>query len=134
MKDQNKIILTNMCMVYDEKGRFLVQDRLRKDWPGINFPGGHILFDESIANSCAREMREETGLEVKHLEWCGFYEWNVVKQKTRHLAILFRTNCYSGDIIDSKEGKIFWISEAELKDHPLSVDFEQVLAVMKKGL
>ena len=42
---ENKIILTNMCMVYDNNGNILVQDRVSKDWPGINFPGGHVEYN-----------------------------------------------------------------------------------------
>lgn len=36
-----KTILTNMCMVYDGE-RILVQERVKDDWSGITFPGGHV--------------------------------------------------------------------------------------------
>ena len=97
-----KIHLTNMCMIYDENGNILVQERIKNDWPGINFPGGHVEIDESLEESCIREMKEETGLDVFDLEGCGFFEWNNIDTKERHIAVLFRTNKYEGNIINSK--------------------------------
>jgi len=37
----------NMCMIYDDKGNILVQDRLKKDWPGVTFPGGKGFLDST---------------------------------------------------------------------------------------
>ena len=42
---ENEIILTNMVMIYSND-KILVQNRVANDWPGINFPGGHVKFDE----------------------------------------------------------------------------------------
>lgn len=61
-----KARITNLCMVYDEKGNVLVQERLKKDWPGITFPGGHVEHLESFHDAVVREVKEETGLDIKH--------------------------------------------------------------------
>ena len=37
-----QVTLTNMCMVYDNDGNVLVQDKVDSDWGGLTFPGGHI--------------------------------------------------------------------------------------------
>lgn len=37
VKESEKVILTNMCMVYDGN-KVLVQDRLNKNWKGLTFP------------------------------------------------------------------------------------------------
>ena len=58
----NNIKLTTMCMIYKDNGEFLVQDRIKNDWPGITFPGGKVEKDELITESCIREIKEETGL------------------------------------------------------------------------
>ena len=62
MSRDSKIILTNMVMIYRDDGSFLVENRLKNDWPGLNFPGGHVEDDESIIESAVREIKEETGL------------------------------------------------------------------------
>lgn len=48
MSRKEKTIFTNMCMVYDDNGNVLVQNRLNPDWPGITFPGGHVDAGESL--------------------------------------------------------------------------------------
>ena len=129
-----KIHLTNMCMIYDENGNILVQERIKNDWPGINFPGGHVETDESLEESCIREMKEETGLDVFDLEGCGFFEWNNIDTKERHIAVLYRTNKYVGNIINSKEGKVFWINYKDINEYCLSQDFEKIMIECMKGL
>lgn len=61
MGREEKTILTNMCMVYDDCGNVLVEDRRNPEWPGITFPGGHIEHGESFVGSVIREVKEETG-------------------------------------------------------------------------
>ena len=131
---KSKVILTNMCMLYREDGSFLVIDRKKQDWPGINFPGGHIEDEESIPESVIREMKEETGYDLHSVEECGYFEWNVPKEGVRHLCILFRSKDFSGKMHSSKEGELFWIKEEDLKGKALSLDFDKVLEVCKKGL
>ena len=43
-----KIILTTMVKIYRDNGDFLVLNRVKKDWPGITFPGGHVEPNETI--------------------------------------------------------------------------------------
>ena len=130
----SKVILTNMCMLYREDGSFLVIDRKKQDWPGINFPGGHVEDEESIPQSVIREMKEETGYDLHSVEECGYFEWNVPKENVRHLAILFRSKDFSGEIHPSKEGEVLWMKEEDLKGKALSLDFDKVLEICKKGL
>ncbi len=127
---ENEIILTNMVMIYDDNDNILVQNRVAKDWPGINFPGGHVKYDESIEESCIREIKEETGLDISNLHFCGFYEWNIIKNHKRHLAMLYKTKDYSGALKSSREGEMIWIKIKEINKYQQSVDFDKVLEVM----
>lgn len=65
MRIYEKTELTNMCMIYDNKGNILVQDRVSKDWGGVTFPGGHIEKGVSFVQSVIREVKEEAGLDIK---------------------------------------------------------------------
>ena len=130
---KSKVILTNMCMLYKEDGSFLVINRKKQDWPGINFPGGHVEDEESIPESVIREMKEETGYDLHSVEECGYFEWNVPQENVRHLAILFRSKDFSGEIHPSKEGEVLWMKEEDLKGKALSLDFDKVLEICRRG-
>lgn len=124
---KNEIILTNMCMLYKDDGSFLVINRLKNDWPGISFPGGHVEFDEDISSSVIREMKEETGLDVKTVKFISYYEWNIPKERKRHLCLLFRSKDFVGEIKSSDEGEVFFMKKEDLGKYPLSTDFDKIL-------
>ena len=129
---QKRIKLTIMCMVYNEDGSFLVENRLKKDWPGLTFPGGHVEDDELIEEAVIREMKEETGLELSEIEPRGYIEWNEFGDDVRHLAMLFRTKKYKGSLKSSKEGEIFFIEEKDIGNYLLSNDFEKIYQKLKQ--
>lgn len=118
--------LTIMCMVYNSDGSFLVENRLKKDWPGLTFPGGHVEDNETIEHACIREMKEETGLTISNLECMGHIEWNEFGDGVRHLAILYRTKHYKGSIKSSKEGSVFFIKKEDIPKYELSNDFMEI--------
>lgn len=129
--NQKRTKLTIMCMVYNKDGTFLVENRLKKDWPGLTFPGGHVEDDEFIVDAVVREMKEETGLEVSDLVPKGYIEWNNFGDDVRHLAMLFKTCNYKGELKSSKEGEIFFIKEEDIEKYPLSNDFLEIYKKLK---
>ncbi len=106
--------LTNLCMISDGSGNVVVEEKLLKNGRGLIFPGGHIESGESIVDATIREMKEETGLTVSNLQFCGVKDW-IEEDGSRYLVFLFRTECYEGELQSSEEGKIFWMPLAELK-------------------
>ena len=84
------VILTNMCMICDGKGRVLVQNRVNPNWPGITFPGGHIEYGESVVDSVIREVKEETGLTVSNLKLCGIEDW-MRDSGERYIVFFYKT-------------------------------------------
>ena len=130
MEKYSKVILSNMCMVYKENGEFLVQNRVKSDWSGLTFPGGHVEDDETLENSVIREIKEETGLDIKNPKLVGIYEWPW-ENNSRYLAFLYKTSEFEGDINSSKEGEIFWIKESEIKNFKLSTDFLEIYNKIK---
>ncbi len=126
------VVLTTMCMLYKDNGEFLVLNRVKKDWPGLTFPGGHVEDNEVSEEACIREMKEETNLDVSDIECCGHIEWNDFGDGLRHFAVLYRSNKFSGEIHPSKEGKVFWIKEEDIKKYPLSNDFMKIYKLMRK--
>lgn len=123
-----------MVMVYRNDGSFLVENRLKNDWPGINFPGGHVEDNESIEQSAIREIKEETGLVISSLEEVGVYEWNIPEESVRHVCVLYRTNAFEGEVISSDEGPVFWMKKEDVPSYKQSTDFDKILSRMSAGL
>lgn len=60
-----RVELTVLCLVEDGN-KILLQNRIKKDWQGYTLPGGHVEKDESFVDAVIREMKEETGLDIKN--------------------------------------------------------------------
>ena len=115
MARMEEVELTNMCMICDGHGNVLVQDKTNNpDWHGWNFPGGHVEKGETITRSVIREMREETGLIVEAPRLCGIKEFQKARDGKRYLVFLYTADQFSGELKDSREGKIFWYPLAKL--------------------
>lgn len=130
MKNKEKVILTNMCLIY--KGdKLLIQERTKDDWPGLTFPGGHIKKGEDIISSVIREVKEETGLDIKDPILCGIEEYKNNNEYDRYLTFLFKTNKFKGKLKSSNEGKVYWINRDELLNSDnLSLDLDLIYKVM----
>ena len=123
-----KAVFTNMCMIYDDKGNILVQDRLNKNWAGITFPGGHVEKGESFVESNIREVKEETGLTISNLELCGIKQFQTLDD-VRYVVIFYKTNCFEGELKSSEEGKVFWIKAHEIDSYKLANDFKKMYEI-----
>lgn len=131
MAKQEPCILTNMVMVCDDNGRVLVQRRSDTNWPGCVFPGGHVEPGESFVDSAVREVREETGLNVEKLQLCGIKQWTHKRGDYRYIVLLYKTNCFSGELTSSAEGEAFWCPREELRQLELADGFDVMLPVFE---
>ena len=123
-------VLTNMCMVYSGD-KILVQDRKNPDWPGITFPGGHVEPGESFVNSVIREVKEETGLDIKDVKLCGMKQWTQRDGDYRYIVFFYKTDRFSGELTPSGEGEVFWIDKKDLGSYVLADGFELMFEVFE---
>ena len=124
--------LTVLCLIHDEE-RYLLQDRVSEDWKGYTLPGGHVEPGESIVEAVIREMKEETGLDVRSPRLCGIKQFPLKDgdySKGRYLVFLFETDEFEGELISSDEGAMHWVSKKDLPDVNLVDDFNDLLDVM----
>lgn len=127
MKRTENVELTVLCLIH--KGdKYLLQDRVKKDWKGYTMPGGHIEKGESIVDAVIREVKEETGLIIHNPKLCGVKQFPI--EDGRYVVFLFCADEFSGDIISSEEGEMHWISKEELSSVNTVGDFKELLQVM----
>ena len=130
MSRSEQAIFTNLCMVYDDCGNILVQNRRARDWPGICFSGGHVEPGESFVESVIREVREETGLTIEKPILCGTKQFQTEKGE-RYVVFFYKTNHFSGELKSSAEGEVFWIPRKDLNRYTLCTDFEDMVKVFE---
>ena len=131
MEKTYKCIISNMCMVY--KGdMILVINRTKSDWPGLSFPGGHLEENETLEESVVREMKEETGLEIKNPKLCAIKEWDW-GNGVRYLGLLYKTNDFKGELKSSNEGEVFWINKKDINKYELSQDFLELFKLIDEA-
>ena len=120
--------LTNLCMIKDGD-KYLLQNRVKKDWHGYTFPGGHIEPGESIVQSAIREVKEETGLIMKNPRLVGVKQFWV--KSGRYIVFLFSATRFSGDLRGSNEGEVGWFTKEEMKNIHLVNHFFEHLDVFE---
>lgn len=125
-----RVELTVLCLVEDGN-KILLQNRVKKDWQGYTLPGGHVERDESFVDAVIREMKEETGLDIKNPKLVGVKQFPI--KCGRYVVFLYKTNEYSGTLVSSNEGKIEWVEYDKLKDINTVDDFEDLLKVINSN-
>jgi 8-oxo-dGTP diphosphatase len=66
--------LTADCIVFDSQDRVLLIRRGRPPFEGdYALPGGFVEVGETVEDACRRELKEETGIEVRELKLVGVY-------------------------------------------------------------
>ena len=69
--------------------------------------GGHIEAGETKEEACVREIKEETGLDVHSMNYCG--QILFVNDDYEEMMYIFKSNDFSGELIKCDEGTLHWI-------------------------
>lgn len=131
MSRQEEVILTNMCMIYDDKGNVLVQDRIDKNYCGITFPGGHVEQGESLTKAVIREVYEETGLRIESPRICGVKDW-IKDNNVRYIVLFYKIDKFSGTLRSSEEGKVYWMKREEMNRIKLAGGMDKMLRLFEE--
>lgn len=118
-----------MCLVYNESS-ILVKKKWGQDTGRLVFPGGHVEEGESLRDSIIREIKEETGLTISNPRPCGYKDW-IQEDGTRYIVLLYKTNQYSGEILASDEGRVFWLDRNDITDANLIWNMRELLEIFE---
>ena len=119
--------LTVVCLIQDEN-KILLQNRVKEDWKGSTFPGGHVEAGESFVDAVIREMKEETGLTVTNPKLVGIKQFPI--NNGRYIVLLFKATEFTGNVTSSDEGDMEWIDIDELPNVNVVEDFHDLMKVM----
>ena len=114
--------ITTLCYL-EKDNKYLMLHRIKKK-NDINegkwiAPGGHCENGESPDDCVIREVREETGLDLKSVRFRGivtFYskDANHEREDITEYMCLFTSDDFEGNLIDCDEGTLEWVSKDEL--------------------
>ena len=127
MSRTENVELTVLCLITDGD-RMLLQNRVNKDWRGYTLPGGHVEPGESFVDAVVREMKEETGLDIRNPRLVGVKQFPI--KEGRYVVFLFKTTDYSGTVVSSDEGQMEWVESSRLPAINTVDDFAELLRVM----
>ena len=119
--------LTVLCLLQDGK-MLLLQNRVKEDWKGYTFPGGHVEPGESFVDAVKREMKEETGLDILNPRLVGIKQFPI--EKGRYIVLLFKATEFTGTVVSSDEGEMEWIDIDKLSDVNVVEDFHDLMKIM----
>ncbi|MBP5246964.1 MAG: pyridoxamine 5'-phosphate oxidase family protein [Fibrobacter sp.] len=112
---------TSLCYI-EQNGSYLLLHRVKKKndinhdkWIGI---GGKFEEGESPEDCIRREAREETGLELNDLKYCGIVTFISDGMNEVEFMHLFKATQFTGKIKECDEGVLEWISKEKFAELP----------------
>lgn len=66
-----KHIVTAAAVVLNQENKILLLKGPKRGW---EMPGGHVEEGESLASAAIRETKEETGIDIEIIRFCGIFQ------------------------------------------------------------
>ena len=60
-----------MCMIYDNNGNVVVQDKINKSWGGITFPAVILKNENLLLILSSEKLKKKRGLSSKTLNYAA---------------------------------------------------------------
>lgn len=92
-------------LLIDKINKLFLSVSLKTDKTDFNLPGGKVEKSETFKQAAIREMKEETGLNIKEKNLAIFQE-DIVDN---YNVITFITNKWSGKIYTQEKGIVKWL-------------------------
>ena len=111
-----------LCYIENDRGEYLMLHRVKKKndvnqdkWIGV---GGKFEEGESPEDCLLREVREETGLELKRYRLRGIVTFVSVGWETEYMY-LYTADRYTGTLRECDEGDLEWVPKDQVEALPI---------------
>jgi len=113
--------LATLCYVIDRKNKttlMIYRIKKRNDvhegkWNGL---GGKFEENESPEECVIREIKEESGLNIKSPKLHGFITFPLFDGKEDWYVFIFTAHEFTGKLMDSNEGNLEWIPNKKITE------------------
>ena len=107
---------TTVACVIEANGKYLLVEELIEGKIKYNQPAGHLEANESIVNACIREVKEETGLDVKPHGLVSIYQYSATDELAfvRYTFYASLNNCLESKPIDPVINCTKWLTFSEI--------------------
>jgi 8-oxo-dGTP diphosphatase len=120
------------ALITDDQGRLLLVKRRREPEAGYwGIPGGKVDFGERVAETCAREIREELGVEIEVGELVCLVDQIDTEAGTHWVAPVFRGRIVAGEPVNREPdalAAIGWFAPDDLPA-PLTLSTRRALGL-----
>ena len=128
---QGKVRATLVFVIKD--GNILLIDKKTGIGKGkINGPGGKLEDGESPEQCARREVREELGIHVYDLQYCGQQRFQFVDGLSIHVWV-YKTETFEGTPTESDEADPLWVPLDEIPYERMWEDDRIWLPLMLRG-
>ena len=128
-------VLLAVSRVENGVKQYLFQERLKHPYYGYwGFPTGKIRWGETILETAARELKEETGLEATHA-LAGMYHEHAIQKETGEILedkvffVVQCTNSHEPLIAQFEGGKNRWATVAEAQEQKVYSSLKTEIAI-----
>ncbi|RXJ04461.1 NUDIX hydrolase [Anaerobacillus alkaliphilus] len=111
---QNSIVLVVSVTIFNNDKVLIIKENKPKAVGKWNFPSGRIEYGEDILYSARREVKEETGLDVKLTGTTGVY--NFISGTNDQVIMFHFTGEVTGGSVNLEEDEITGYKWIRLKD------------------
>ncbi|QQX78616.1 NUDIX hydrolase [Shewanella sp. KX20019] len=107
---------TTVACVIEANGKYLLVEELIDGEIKYNQPAGHLEPKESIIDACIREIKEETGLDIKPEGLVAIYQYTATEQLAfvRYTFYAALNKCVSSTPLDPAICSTRWLTFPEI--------------------
>jgi len=131
-----KTTVGDVCFIRKDREVLLLRrdkEPMKGRWTGV---GGKTKFFEEPRESCLREVKEETGLDIEP-KLAGIITTINEAEGSKWFLFVYIANGYHGELKQSSEGTLEWVDQEKLYEKDLAfirISLPYILHGRRKGV